>query len=52
MEIRVELPEPPVMQMKSEYHYNLNKYCLYHHDHDHDTEDCMQLRDEIERLIR
>ena len=29
-----------------------SKYYLYHRDHDHDLEDCIQLYDEIEALIR
>ncbi len=28
------------------------KYCRFHRDHGHDTEDCYQLRNEIEALIR
>ena len=28
------------------------KYCRFHRDHDHDTEQCIQLRDEIEVLFR
>ena len=32
--------------------YNPNKFCLYHRDHGHDTEECIQLQDEIEELIR
>ncbi|KAK6137891.1 hypothetical protein DH2020_028349 [Rehmannia glutinosa] len=31
---------------------NMEKYCRFHKDHGHDTEDCIQLRDEIERLIQ
>ena len=30
---------------------NKNKYCRYHHDHGHDTEDCFELKVEIEALI-
>ena len=29
-----------------------NKYCRYHRDHGHNTEDCIQLKDAIEDLIR
>ncbi|KAL2491928.1 RNA-directed DNA polymerase [Abeliophyllum distichum] len=28
------------------------KYCKFHRDHGHDTEDCHQLKEEIERLIK
>lgn len=28
------------------------KYYWYHRDHDHDTEDCIELKDEIKNLIR
>ncbi|KAL2526780.1 Ribonuclease H [Abeliophyllum distichum] len=28
------------------------KYCKFHRDHGHDTEDCQQLKEEIERLIK
>ncbi|KAL2228385.1 UNVERIFIED_CONTAM: hypothetical protein Sindi_1818200 [Sesamum indicum] len=31
---------------------NSHKYCRFHKDKGHNTEDCYQLRDEIERLVR
>ncbi|KAL2224630.1 UNVERIFIED_CONTAM: hypothetical protein Sindi_2930100 [Sesamum indicum] len=31
---------------------NSNKYCRFHKDKGHNTENCYQLKDEIERLIR
>ena len=51
MEVREQLPRPERMRMHLGKH-NPNKFCLYHRDHGHDTEECIQLRDEIEELIR
>jgi hypothetical protein len=30
----------------------MNKYCDYHQDHGHETEDCISLRIEIEKMIK
>ena len=51
MEVREQLPRPERMRTHLGKR-NPNKFCLYHRDHDHDTEERIQLRDEIEELIR
>ena len=51
MEVREQLPRPERMRTHLGK-CNPNKFCLYHRDHDHDTEECIQLQDEIEGLIR
>ena len=51
MEVREQLPRPERMRTHPGKH-NTNKFCLYHRDHSYDTEECIQLRDEIEELIR
>ncbi|XP_057965396.1 uncharacterized protein LOC131155960 [Malania oleifera] len=30
----------------------MSKFCIFHKDHGHDTEECIQLRNEIEALIK
>ncbi|XP_022853880.1 uncharacterized protein LOC111375311 [Olea europaea var. sylvestris] len=53
MEIRdmkeLEWPRPMV---KPAGKRNQGRYCHFHKDHGHDTEECMQLKEEIERLLR
>ena len=51
MEIREQLSRPERMRSHPSKR-NPNKFCLYHHDHGHDTEECIQLQDEIEELVR
>ncbi|GMN49655.1 hypothetical protein TIFTF001_018818 [Ficus carica] len=41
---------PPIRTDRSRR--NQNKYCHFHKDVGHDTKDCIQLRDQIEQLIR
>ena len=31
---------------------NKGKYCCFHKDHEHDTDDCHDLKDQIENLIQ
>ena len=51
MEVRELIPRPERMRTHPGKR-NPNKFCLYHRDHGHDTEECIQLQDEIEELIR
>ena len=51
MEVREHLPRPERMRSHPGKR-NPNTFCLYHRDHGHDMEECIQLRDEIEELIR
>ncbi|GMN21563.1 hypothetical protein TIFTF001_043342 [Ficus carica] len=43
--------DPPPLR-KDRAQRNQNKYCNFHKDVGHDTKDCIQLRDQIELLIR
>ncbi|GMN20743.1 hypothetical protein TIFTF001_043160 [Ficus carica] len=45
------LRDPPPLR-KDRALRNQNKYCNFHKDVGHDTKDCIQLRDQIELLIR
>ena len=50
MQIRRDIPEPRRMHTDPKRR-NPSKYYLYHKDHGHDTEECIQLWNEIEKLI-
>ena len=51
MEVREQLPRLERMHSHPKK-CNPNKFCLYHRDHGHDMEECIQLQDKIEELIR
>ena len=53
MEIEKEnyLQRPRPMKASSSIR-NRNKFCQFHRDHGHNTEECIQLRDAIEDLIK
>ena len=44
--------EPPRKMLAPTDKRNRRKYCRFHKDHGHDTDECIQLKDEIEALIR
>ncbi|XP_052172205.1 uncharacterized protein LOC127788136 [Diospyros lotus] len=44
------LKKPRPMKAPSDKR-NQNKYCRFHRDHGHDTEECHQLKEEIQELI-
>ncbi|GAV89350.1 hypothetical protein CFOL_v3_32767, partial [Cephalotus follicularis] len=47
---KVPIQWPEKMRSPAEKR-NIEKYCLYHRDHGHDTEECRQLKNQIEDLI-
>ena len=51
IEGEVYLPKPTPLRSPLAKR-NMKKYCRYHQDYGHDTEECYQLKDEIEALIR
>jgi hypothetical protein len=46
-----DLRRPEKMQAPPEK-WNMRRYCDYHQDHNHETEDCVSLWMEIERMIK
>ncbi|XP_058071174.1 uncharacterized protein LOC131220233 [Magnolia sinica] len=42
----------PICMKADVEHRDKRKYCLFHRDHGHNTSDCVDLKDEIEILIR
>ena len=51
MQVRGKIPAPRRMYAPLG-HKDQSKFCLYHRDHGYDTEEYVQLKDEIESLIR
>ncbi|XP_057948342.1 uncharacterized protein LOC131144016 [Malania oleifera] len=45
----VSWPEP---MRTTSYKCNMSKFCQFYRDHGHDTEECIQLKNEIEALIK
>ena len=43
--------EPPQKMLAPPNKKNQRKYYRFHKDHGHDTDECIQLKDEIEALI-
>ncbi|CAL2255447.1 unnamed protein product [Prunus armeniaca] len=50
--ISSELPSPTKRKFTYRGRTDDNKYCKYHGDYSHHTDDCYQLKEEIEALIR
>ncbi|GAV71536.1 hypothetical protein CFOL_v3_15028 [Cephalotus follicularis] len=48
---KVPIQWPDKMRSPTEKR-DTEKYCRYHHDHGHDTDECRQLKNQIEDLIR
>nr|GFB13695.1 reverse transcriptase domain-containing protein [Tanacetum cinerariifolium] len=46
----VSFPEPPPL-IKTPEKQNLNKFCDYHEDRGHNTNDCYQLKKQIEEVV-
>ncbi|GAV63279.1 hypothetical protein CFOL_v3_06798 [Cephalotus follicularis] len=46
--VLIQWPE----KMRSQQRRGIEKYCMYHRDHGHDIEECRQLKNQIEDLIR
>ncbi|XP_022891764.1 uncharacterized protein LOC111406607 [Olea europaea var. sylvestris] len=44
--------EWPKLMLTPSSKRNQSKYCHFHRDHGHDTKECLQLKEEIERLLR
>lgn len=48
----MNIPGPPRMKPDSNNRRNRDKYCRYHRDYGHDTNDCYNLKNLIEAMIR
>ncbi|XP_057962360.1 uncharacterized protein LOC131153933 [Malania oleifera] len=42
----------PIPMRTPSYKWNMTKFYPFHRDHEHDTEECIQLKNEIEALIK
>lgn len=51
IEVKNQLPRSEGLRSPSNKR-DRSRYCLYHHDYGHDTEECIQLQDEIEELVK
>ncbi|GKE65349.1 hypothetical protein Tco_1519510, partial [Tanacetum coccineum] len=44
--------EQPPRMLGSRRSRDMSKYCYFHEDHGHDTNDCRQLRSQIEEAVK
>nr|GFB13685.1 hypothetical protein [Tanacetum cinerariifolium] len=44
--------EQPPRMLGSKRSWDMSKYCYFYEDHGHDTNDCQQLRSQIEEVVK